>query len=153
MDAARTVLDRAGQGDSGKGILMNETMAEEWEQEISLYGAAAMETDRSSQDQAYQAGVSTGIAKCRRDEQEACEPRLPQAEWFGDPDQEPGKWDAWWIEDSLGFGRLERPCRKVPQYMPPGHWECVAVKVAVFVAPVAREGFPFPVGWGVVGEK
>lgn len=144
--------------------MKHETMTEEWERENSIYSTAATETDRSSQDRAYQTGVSTGIAKCRIDVREAYKPRPPQAEWFGDPDLEPGKWDAWWIRWHGYHGHICYMVRATLEdnrivlswqilrsgdepYRTPGAFadsSCMCV-------PVAREGFPCPVGWGVVG--
>lgn len=80
---------------------------------------------------------------------DACTPRPPKAEWFGTG---PGQWDAWWVEgcgvlrrtvliDGVIHGWDERGEFRTP----------IMGGTSRRVLPVSREGYPAPVGWGVVG--
>lgn len=90
--------------------------------------------------------------------EDACTPRPPRAAWFGDPDTEPGKWDAWWVEE-VGTLRACYHARYQELATVEGTEECGKVvgfylegpNVAPACVPVSREGFPSVVGWGVVG--
>lgn len=95
------------------------------------------------------------VLDCTTELKDACTPRPPQAEWFGDPDTEPGKWDAWWFEDFGVFRQVHiRPGTTTPEPWLYGNIDGYAEvrwRDSFKVVPVAREGFPAPVGWGVVG--
>ena len=82
---------------------------------------------------------------------DAITPRPPQAEWFGTG---PGQWDAWMTES----GRLLRNGRwfRLPGckcHYPNGRILFNGESVEENVVPVAREGYPAPVGWQVVEMK
>lgn len=80
---------------------------------------------------------------CAREYREACTPRPPQPEWFGDPEKEPGKWDAWWVRwaDNVDGRILTGQAWPISKSAPV---ECV---------PISRTGFPCPVGWHVVEKR
>lgn len=96
---------------------------------------------------------------CISDFTDACTPRTPKAEWFGTGS---GQWDSWWF----GECGVMRSCVLSSMHgavTVDGIDEC-GESVTVFIAgaetlaemitecvPVARDGFPAPVGWGVVG--
>ena len=99
--------------------------------------------------------VSAVFQRCRAALDSACTPRAPKPEWFGDPEKEPGKWDAWALapEDDEDW-RIVRNASVVEGWIisnshlyPAWPLDCVVV------VPVAREGFPAPVGWWVLDSR
>ena len=102
-------------------------------------------------------GVVAAYDQCATELTDASTPRPPKAEWFGDG---PSQWPSWWIRGFVGEG-IYRGCymrgdfmhRKIP--VPSGQMAVMAIGVFNMhlceCVPVAREGFPSPVGWGVVG--
>ncbi len=85
----------------------------------------------------------------------ASTPRPPKAEWFGNPETEPGKWDAFWIEDvgvlrgcRCGWVGLNRTITGITERE---EETTQLLKRLSACIPVARTGFPSPVGWSVVG--
>lgn len=94
--------------------------------------------------------VSQAVVTCADVFEHACEPRAPKPEWFGTGE---GQWDAWWI---MTWGVL-RNVRLDDDGSLEGDNEAGELVSMYFdptcnVVPVAREGFPTPVGWKVVGE-
>lgn len=86
--------------------------------------------------------------------------RPAQKEWFGDPDETPGTWDAWMIWDSdYGWrvGRMVEYITNVDGWCL--HWRAGGDKqyahdvCGLRVFPIARDGDPVPAKWGVVGGK
>lgn len=91
---------------------------------------------------------------CITDLTDATTPRPPKAEWFGTG---PGQWDSWWVKESLVNGQKGSSGVWVSVRVDGlfiGHdgfvpsWMIEDIECCV---PVAREGFPCPVGWDVVG--
>lgn len=96
--------------------------------------------------------VSQAVDTCLDAFEQACEPRPPKAEWFGTG---PGQWDAWWVQTTGGRQCLMRNVAYTVDST--GGWletkdECWKVMYVAGVIPVAKEGYPAPVGWQVVGE-
>lgn len=82
------------------------------------------------------------------DMSDSCTPRPPQPEWFGTG---PGQWDSWWVD-------MHDPdvdpfvARASDGYCIRSLAKIVARDAVMECVPVAREGFPAPVGWGVVDK-
>lgn len=113
-------------------------------------------------------GCALGLERAVVDLASACTPRPPRPEWFGNG---PAQWDSWWIHAHSGEyantsdvvqvrGGAYEVSRDVDPYEDRDGW-CITVDgytctnnslhIEDFVClPVSREGFPSPVGWGVV---
>lgn len=90
--------------------------------------------------------VSQAVTTCADVFEQACEPRAPKAEWFGTG---PGQWDRWMVGRRRTRGRKSWVMWTVSTHTwMPGYWPTAKT----VVVPVAREGYPAPVGWQVVGE-
>lgn len=79
---------------------------------------------------------------------DACTPRPPKPEWFGFG---PGQWDSWWCAYEEGgaaaiFDRVW--CDGEVIRFPDGYE--VWIGSIVSCVPVARKGYPAPVGWQVL---
>ena len=100
---------------------------------------------------------------CMQDLHDATIPRPPQPEWFGDPEKEPGKWDAWWVElaegvSTHGLLRIVRAEQNPFRYV--GALLGVAGQTWIFhreiksCVPVRRKGPPaMDVGWGFLDVR
>jgi len=102
------------------------------------------------------------VRRCAQDPEDACTPRAPRPEWFGNPETAPGKGDSWWCEWSDG-----ETCFAFGAYLPAGRpaddlgFNAVNrytgrdirddLNDLILCLPVARKGYPGPVGWKVVG--
>lgn len=94
--------------------------------------------------------VSQAVTTCADVFEQACEPRAPKPEWFGTG---PGQWDAWWVSYEEGGAAVTFrgiQSRGDILIFPDGHE--IWLDAIVSCVPVAREGYPAPVGWKVVGE-
>jgi len=81
--------------------------------------------------------------------EDACTPRAPKPEWFGTG---PGQWDSWWVSYEEGGAAMTFRgihVRGDILIFPDKHE--VWLDAIVSCVPVARTGFPSPVGWQVVG--
>lgn len=88
--------------------------------------------------------VSQAVVTCADTFEQACEPRAPKPEWFGTGH---GQWDSWmiWSQSTMSW-ELWRDSQEhsgLRKYGLRDIQSCI---------PVARTGYPAPVGWQVVGE-
>lgn len=121
---------------------MSETLIDRWKRIAA--GSRDIADGRDPLQQRPLDGLALGLETAIREIEAACTPRPPRPEWFGSPlDEEgkpTGKWDSWWIQWDDGHGDI---CHGAICM-----WWC---NVPTSCVPVAREGFPAPVGWSVIG--
>lgn len=80
-------------------------------------------------------------------------PRPPKLEWFGFG---PGQWDSWWVQTTKAsnISRTTLTLREAfiddaGGVATPKGWHIPILMIESCV-PVAREGYPAPVGWQVL---
>lgn len=98
-----------------------------------------------------------GVQFCLNELSDACTPRPPKPEWFGTG---PGQWDSWWFAYEEGGAAMTLKHVELHATNDGGYYlkfgrdnwsHEVWLDAIAVVVPVAREGFPAPVGWHVVG--
>lgn len=94
-------------------------------------------------------GFGIALASAAENLEVACTPRAPRSEWFGTG---PNQWDAWWVSTSTkGASPNVIHVKSVEFDELVTIWNIVPLRTIIACVPVAREGFPAPVGWHVVG--
>lgn len=94
------------------------------------------------------------FGRCADGLEAACTPRQLQAEWFGTGEKQ---WDSWWFESVgvLHYCRQDdldpRRIKGVDETKELAACYLSGRYAVASCVPVAREGFPAPAGWSVVG--